>query len=220
MSADLTNRCGRCDIGPITPRLCWPMRTWTSQPGRSETRDGQLVELGPCPVANNAERVVTPLKHVVHAAIIFTVFPFPFFRPFFILLFTNWTLSRSSRFGQHFIFVIRLLYFELPSPSTLMITLSMGDLIILHGFVDLYAHLHIKVNNKLSNASLHGLFQMYGGFVWQQRHCAGAEWMMKVDDDIAIHLRRVVFRKMPQNISCYSGNSVGRGIPQDKNSKW
>ncbi|KAL3092736.1 hypothetical protein niasHS_007945 [Heterodera schachtii] len=49
-----------------------------------------------------------------------------------------------------------------------------GDLVLMHGFVDVYAHLHIK---------------MYSGFVWQQRHCAGAEWVLKVDDDIAVHLR-------------------------------
>uniref|UniRef100_A0A183CNL2 Hexosyltransferase n=1 Tax=Globodera pallida TaxID=36090 RepID=A0A183CNL2_GLOPA len=43
-----------------------------------------------------------------------------------------------------------------------------GDLVFLHGFIDIYAHIHLKV---------------YGGFEWQQSFCANAEWVLKVDDD-------------------------------------
>uniref|UniRef100_A0A914I0M9 Hexosyltransferase n=1 Tax=Globodera rostochiensis TaxID=31243 RepID=A0A914I0M9_GLORO len=51
-----------------------------------------------------------------------------------------------------------------------------GDLLFLHGFVDLYIHLNFKV---------------YGGFEWQQSFCANAKWVMKVDDDALVHLRRL-----------------------------
>ncbi|KAL3118725.1 hypothetical protein niasHT_000485 [Heterodera trifolii] len=51
-----------------------------------------------------------------------------------------------------------------------------GDLLLLHGFVDQYLNLH---------------FKLYGGFVWQQRHCADAKWLIKVDDDTVIHLPRM-----------------------------
>ncbi|KAL3088224.1 hypothetical protein niasHT_021884 [Heterodera trifolii] len=51
-----------------------------------------------------------------------------------------------------------------------------GDLLLLRGFVDKYLNLH---------------FKSYGGFVWQQRHCANAKWMLKMDDDTVIHLPRM-----------------------------
>ncbi|KAL3118742.1 hypothetical protein niasHT_000502 [Heterodera trifolii] len=51
-----------------------------------------------------------------------------------------------------------------------------GDLLLLHGFVDQYLNLH---------------FKLYGGFGWQQRHCADAKWLIKVDDDTVIHLPRM-----------------------------
>ncbi|KAL3079680.1 hypothetical protein niasHS_013962 [Heterodera schachtii] len=51
-----------------------------------------------------------------------------------------------------------------------------GDLVLLRGFMDEYINLH---------------FKMYGGFVWQQRHCAGVEWLIKVDDDTVVHLPRM-----------------------------
>ncbi|KAL3088211.1 hypothetical protein niasHT_021871 [Heterodera trifolii] len=51
-----------------------------------------------------------------------------------------------------------------------------GDLLLFRGFVDKYMNLH---------------FKSYGGFVWQQRHCANAKWMLKMDDDTVIHLPRM-----------------------------
>ncbi|KAL3092739.1 hypothetical protein niasHS_007948 [Heterodera schachtii] len=51
-----------------------------------------------------------------------------------------------------------------------------GDIVFLHGFVDKYKHLHLK---------------WFGALTWQQRHCAGAEWVAKVDDDTVVHLRRM-----------------------------
>uniref|UniRef100_A0A914H2I3 Hexosyltransferase n=1 Tax=Globodera rostochiensis TaxID=31243 RepID=A0A914H2I3_GLORO len=50
-----------------------------------------------------------------------------------------------------------------------------GDLVFLHGFVDIYAHIHLK---------------WYGALKWQQSFCANAKWVMKVDDDALVHLRR------------------------------
>uniref|UniRef100_A0A914H244 Hexosyltransferase n=2 Tax=Globodera rostochiensis TaxID=31243 RepID=A0A914H244_GLORO len=51
-----------------------------------------------------------------------------------------------------------------------------GDLVFLHGFVDIYAHIHLK---------------WFGGLKWQQSFCANAKWVMKVDDDALVHLRRL-----------------------------
>ncbi|KAL3094610.1 hypothetical protein niasHT_023924 [Heterodera trifolii] len=51
-----------------------------------------------------------------------------------------------------------------------------GDIVFLHGFVDLYAHLHLK---------------WFGALTWQQRHCAGAKWVAKIDDSSVVDLRRM-----------------------------
>ncbi|KAL3088187.1 hypothetical protein niasHS_008048 [Heterodera schachtii] len=51
-----------------------------------------------------------------------------------------------------------------------------GDFLLFRGFVDKYMNLH---------------FKSYGGFVWQQRHCANAKWMLKMDDDTVVHIPRM-----------------------------
>ncbi|KAL3079664.1 hypothetical protein niasHS_013946 [Heterodera schachtii] len=50
-----------------------------------------------------------------------------------------------------------------------------GDLLLFR-FVVKYLNLH---------------FKSFGGFVWQQRHCASAEWMLKMDDDTVVLLPRM-----------------------------
>uniref|UniRef100_A0A914I1E9 Hexosyltransferase n=1 Tax=Globodera rostochiensis TaxID=31243 RepID=A0A914I1E9_GLORO len=88
-----------------------------------------------------------------------------------------------------------------------------GDLVFLHGFVDIYAHLHLK---------------MYGGFEWQQSFCANAEWVMKVDDDALVHLRRLAhwtgkkFRPIvAQNPLVFFGKIFHLPLPiRDPESKW
>uniref|UniRef100_A0A914I0U4 Hexosyltransferase n=1 Tax=Globodera rostochiensis TaxID=31243 RepID=A0A914I0U4_GLORO len=88
-----------------------------------------------------------------------------------------------------------------------------GDLVFLHCFVDLYAHLHLKV---------------YGGFEWQQSFCANAEWVLKVDDDALVHLRRLAhwtgkkFRPIAvKNPLVYFGELFHQSLPiRNPKSKW
>uniref|UniRef100_A0A183BIQ9 Hexosyltransferase n=1 Tax=Globodera pallida TaxID=36090 RepID=A0A183BIQ9_GLOPA len=91
-----------------------------------------------------------------------------------------------------------------------------GDLVFLHGFVDIYAHIHLI------------LILVYGGFKWQQSFCANAEWVLKVDDDALVHLRRLAhwtgkkFRPIVvQNPLVYFGYIYHQSIPvRDPKSKW
>uniref|UniRef100_A0A183CKC5 Hexosyltransferase n=1 Tax=Globodera pallida TaxID=36090 RepID=A0A183CKC5_GLOPA len=88
-----------------------------------------------------------------------------------------------------------------------------GDLVFLHGFVDIYAHIHLK---------------WYGALEWQQSFCANAKWVMKVDDDALVHLRRLAywtekkFRPIVvQNPLVYFGNIFHLSRPhRDPESKW
>uniref|UniRef100_A0A183CI27 Hexosyltransferase n=1 Tax=Globodera pallida TaxID=36090 RepID=A0A183CI27_GLOPA len=88
-----------------------------------------------------------------------------------------------------------------------------GDLVFLHGFVDIYAHIHLK---------------WYGGLEWQQSFCANAKWVMKVDDDALVHLRRLahwtekIFRPIVvQNPLVYFGEIFHLSPPQrNPESKW
>uniref|UniRef100_A0A914I0L3 Hexosyltransferase n=1 Tax=Globodera rostochiensis TaxID=31243 RepID=A0A914I0L3_GLORO len=88
-----------------------------------------------------------------------------------------------------------------------------GDLVFLHGFVDIYINLYLKV---------------YGGFKWQQSFCANAKWVLKVDDDALVHLRRLAhwtekkFRPIvAQNPLVYFGEIYHQSIPfRDPESKW
>ncbi|KAI3419383.1 hypothetical protein GPALN_006628 [Globodera pallida] len=88
-----------------------------------------------------------------------------------------------------------------------------GDLVFLHGFIDIYAHIHLK---------------WYGGLEWQQSFCANAEWVMKVDDDALVHLRRLAhwtgkkFRPIVvQNPLVYFGGIYHQSIPvRDPKSQW
>uniref|UniRef100_A0A914H2G6 Hexosyltransferase n=1 Tax=Globodera rostochiensis TaxID=31243 RepID=A0A914H2G6_GLORO len=88
-----------------------------------------------------------------------------------------------------------------------------GDLVFLHGFVDIYAHIHLK---------------WYGALEWQQSFCANAKWVMKVDDDALVHLRRLAhwtekkFRQIVvQNPLVYFGNIFHLSRPHRRpQSKW
>uniref|UniRef100_A0A914I305 Hexosyltransferase n=1 Tax=Globodera rostochiensis TaxID=31243 RepID=A0A914I305_GLORO len=88
-----------------------------------------------------------------------------------------------------------------------------GDLLFLHGFVDIYAHMHLK---------------LYGGFEWQQSFCANAKWVMKVDDDALVHLRRLAhwtekkFRPIAvKNPLVYFGELFHQTLPKrDPKNKW
>uniref|UniRef100_A0A914GZ66 Hexosyltransferase n=1 Tax=Globodera rostochiensis TaxID=31243 RepID=A0A914GZ66_GLORO len=88
-----------------------------------------------------------------------------------------------------------------------------GDLVFLHGFVDIYAHIHLK---------------WYGGLKWQQSFCANAKWVMKVDDDALVHLRRLAhwtekkFRPIvAQNPLVYFGEIFHLSRPhRNPKSKW
>ncbi|KAL3108971.1 hypothetical protein niasHT_015998 [Heterodera trifolii] len=88
-----------------------------------------------------------------------------------------------------------------------------GDLVFLHGFNDTYSHIHLK---------------WYGGLQWQQSFCAGAEWVMKADDDSIVHLRRLAywtenkFRQIAQqNPLVYFGHLNYWPKPiRDPKSKW
>ncbi|KAL3104487.1 hypothetical protein niasHT_027197 [Heterodera trifolii] len=88
-----------------------------------------------------------------------------------------------------------------------------GDMVFLHGFVDKYMHLH---------------FKWHGALIWQQRHCAGAEWVAKVDDDTVVHLRRMAFwinKKFRQIATdhplVFFGDASGRREPfRDMRIKW
>ncbi|KAL3102572.1 hypothetical protein niasHS_000900 [Heterodera schachtii] len=88
-----------------------------------------------------------------------------------------------------------------------------GDLVFLHGFNDTYAHIHIK---------------WYGGLQWQQSFCAGAEWVMKADDDSIVHLRRLAYWRekkfrqiVEQNPLVYIGYIYYNPAPiRNQNSKW
>ncbi|KAL3105959.1 hypothetical protein niasHT_025016 [Heterodera trifolii] len=88
-----------------------------------------------------------------------------------------------------------------------------GDLVFLHGFVDTYTNIH---------------FKWYGGLQWQQSFCAGAQWVMKADDDSIVHLRRLAywtekkFRPIvEQNPLVYFGYVYYLKDPiRDANQKW
>ncbi|KAL3113367.1 hypothetical protein niasHT_018982 [Heterodera trifolii] len=68
----------------------------------------------------------------------------------------------------------------------------------------------------------------YGGLQWQQSFCAGAQWVMKADDDSIVHLRRLAywrkkkFNKIAeQNPLVYIGYIYYNPAPiRDQNSKW
>ncbi|KAL3106991.1 hypothetical protein niasHT_019387 [Heterodera trifolii] len=68
----------------------------------------------------------------------------------------------------------------------------------------------------------------YGGLQWQQSFCAGAEWVMKADDDSIVHLRRLAywtenkFRPIAQqNPLVYFGHLNYWPNPiRDPKSKW
>uniref|UniRef100_A0A183CBQ9 Hexosyltransferase n=1 Tax=Globodera pallida TaxID=36090 RepID=A0A183CBQ9_GLOPA len=53
---------------------------------------------------------------------------------------------------------------------------TFGDLIFLNGIIDSYKNLHLK---------------WYAALQWQQNFCAGAEFLMKTDDDTIVHLPRL-----------------------------
>ncbi|KAL3102934.1 hypothetical protein niasHT_025842 [Heterodera trifolii] len=87
------------------------------------------------------------------------------------------------------------------------------DLVLLHGFTDIYRHIHLK---------------WYGGLKWQQLFCAGAKWVMKADDDTIVHLQRLAhwtenkFNKIAEQnplvqfgIVHYSAKPI-----RDPNNKW
>ncbi|KAL3092167.1 hypothetical protein niasHT_026719 [Heterodera trifolii] len=88
-----------------------------------------------------------------------------------------------------------------------------GDMVFLHGFVDKYMHLH---------------FKWHGALIWQQRHCAGAEWVAKVDDDTVVDLRRMAFwiNKEFRQIAIdhplvFFGDASGRRVPfRNMRIKW
>ncbi|KAL3081855.1 hypothetical protein niasHS_008125 [Heterodera schachtii] len=68
----------------------------------------------------------------------------------------------------------------------------------------------------------------HGALIWQQRHCAGAEWVAKVDDDTVVHLRRMAFwinKKFRQIATdhplVFLGDASGRRAPfRDMRIKW
>ncbi|KAL3094612.1 hypothetical protein niasHT_023926 [Heterodera trifolii] len=88
-----------------------------------------------------------------------------------------------------------------------------GDIVFLHGFVDKYKHLHLK---------------WFGALTWQQRHCAGVEWVAKVDDDTVVHLRRMdywinkKFRQIAaEHPLIFFGHMGGSRKPfRNRDSKW
>ncbi|KAL3076946.1 hypothetical protein niasHT_040173 [Heterodera trifolii] len=88
-----------------------------------------------------------------------------------------------------------------------------GDLVLLHGFNDIYRHIHLK---------------WYGGLKWQQLFCANAKWVMKVDDDAIVHLQRLAHwtenklnRIVEQNLLVHFGNVQYSAKPiRDPNHKW
>ncbi|KAL3106989.1 hypothetical protein niasHT_019385 [Heterodera trifolii] len=88
-----------------------------------------------------------------------------------------------------------------------------GDLVFLYGFIDMYTNIHLK---------------WYGGLQWQQLFCAGAEWVMKADDDSIVHLRRLAYWKeskfnkiAEQNPLVYFGHVFHNHSPfRNTRSKW
>ncbi|KAL3105968.1 hypothetical protein niasHT_025025 [Heterodera trifolii] len=88
-----------------------------------------------------------------------------------------------------------------------------GDLVFLYGFIDMYTNIHLK---------------WYGGLQWQQSFCAGAEWVMKADDDSIVHLRRLAYWKenkfnkiAEQNPLVYFGHVFHNHSPfRNTRSKW